>query len=57
MKYHFNFYYDIYIYIIYISYIYIYIHKHIFIKKYMKLNLLTFLLSIEKIPREIDNLD
>ena len=45
MKYRFNFYYDIYIY------------KQIFIKKCMKLKLLTFLLSIEKIPREIDKLD
>ena len=40
-----------------IYYIYTYIHKQIFMKKYMKLKLLTFLLSIEKIPREIDNLD
>ena len=39
MKNHFNFYY---------IYIYIYIHKQIFIKKFMKLKLLTFLLSIEK---------
>ena len=41
------------------KYIYtnIYIYKQIFIEKCMKLKLLNFLFSIEKIPREINTLD
>ena len=36
---------------------YVCIHEQIFIKKCMKLKLLTFLLGLAKILREINNLD